>query len=451
MIFATALVVGLAWLDHAREADATLDDLAAEVATLAASVAGEVRAVASSPAMEPGAALDRWLAPEARLERAGELRVLLRAPGGTTLRGSDGRDVPASALIAALDAHRTSARLSREEAQAVGLPPRMAHAGLATIDDGNARGFGVVVVESAARARDRDRRGERRLIGSALVAVALSVAFGAFASRRQRAELLLARELEIAKLARDRDERLVRAARVATMGTLATGIAHEISTPLGVIAGRAEQLRERLTEDARGRSYSEVIAAQAANIAEIVRRFLHFARGGEPVLGDVDVAALVVGAGRHVQHRFDAAEVSLTTEAPPSLPHLAGDARLLEHAVTNLLLNACAACERGGSVCVTASSDGEAIATMARGSRRVTSSARPSRSSRRSPRARERGSASRSRARSRRLIAGRSRCSGRLVELARGFRFRSPRAPSRTLPDEVPLPGGSLRSNPSGR
>jgi two-component system NtrC family sensor kinase len=64
--------------------------------------------------------------------------------------------------------------------------------------------------------------------------------------RNQRKELLLRHRLELADLSGQRDDRLQRAGRAATMGTLAVGVAHEISTPLGIIAGRAEQLVPKL-------------------------------------------------------------------------------------------------------------------------------------------------------------------------------------------------------------
>ena len=64
----------------------------------------------------------------------------------------------------------------------------------------------------------------------------LVLAFGSVALRRQRKQLELERELALAQVVQKRDERLVRAGRAATMGTFAMGVAHEISTPLAVMA-----------------------------------------------------------------------------------------------------------------------------------------------------------------------------------------------------------------------
>ncbi len=56
-----------------------------------------------------------------------------------------------------------------------------------------------------------------------------------------------------------------------------------------------------------------------------------------------------------VEHRFKKAGVPLTREVAPALPAINGDARLIEHALVNLLLNACDACRGGGEVVVRAS------------------------------------------------------------------------------------------------
>ena len=198
-----------------------------------------------------------------------------------------------------------------------------------------------------------------------LLSAGLVFLFGTAALRRQRRGMLLERELALAALARARDGELATASRAAMMGTLAMGIAHEVSTPLAVIAGRAEQLAARSGGDERATRAVQAILEQSERIRRVVRGFLDLARGEEPVLGDTAPGAVLEGAIGLVEHRFAAAGVSLSRGAGArarDLPAIHCDLQMLQQAVVNLLLNACDACERGGRVEASAALDGEHVA-----------------------------------------------------------------------------------------
>jgi signal transduction histidine kinase len=138
------------------------------------------------------------------------------------------------------------------------------------------------------------------------------------------------------------------------MLTLAAGVAHEVTTPLSVIAGRAEQLASRAApDDERGKKNAQLILEQTERIREVIRGFLRLARGDNPVLSRIDPGTVVAGAVALVEHRFVSAGVALSVEPETHLPIVRGDANLLEQALCNLLINACDACERGGHVSIT--------------------------------------------------------------------------------------------------
>jgi signal transduction histidine kinase len=134
------------------------------------------------------------------------------------------------------------------------------------------------------------------------------------------------------------------------MGALATGIAHEVSTPLGVIMGRAEQLLPKVAGDDRAKRALDVILEQAERIGQVVRGFLRLARGGTPSLERTEPAVLAKKAIELVAHRFEKARVTLTSEVAPNVPMVACEPRLFEQALVNLLLNACDACAPEGNV-----------------------------------------------------------------------------------------------------
>jgi signal transduction histidine kinase len=235
-------------------------------------------------------------------------------------------------------------------------------AGLAKVDAGNAGLWGIAVVASAQRERDREVFAQLRLALSVVVASGLVLAFGGLALRNQRKRMLLSQELAVASVQSERNERLVRADKLATMGALATGIAHEVSTPLGVILGRSEQLLSRSNGDERSRRAVEAIAQQAERIGEIVRGFLSLARGESPSMRHVDPKILGDISVDLVEHRFVKAHVQLSTSIATQLPQVACEPRLMEQVLVNLLLNACDACRPGGHVELKILAEGQRVA-----------------------------------------------------------------------------------------
>jgi signal transduction histidine kinase len=364
MLAAMVLVTALAWWDEQREADAALVDLQSEQSVLATSLSEDLREhlTAAADAGRTEIAPSDLVDAERRVARPGELLILVKAPGDDGFHATDGRTVASTTLLAAFTQGAPALRLAPAQAAELGLPARTSMAGIAHVDAGKLGHWGVVSVASAARERDREKRARWRLVLGVVLASGLVLAFGGAALRRQRKGMELQRELAVANAQRERDDELQRAERVATMGTFAMGIAHEVATPLGVIVGRAEQLVTRAQGDERTTRNAQAILGQADRIQHIVRRFLDMARGGPPSLERVDPGRLVRDAAASVEHRFAKANVKLRVDVPPNMPAIHCDRDLLDHAIVNLLLNACEACEPGGHVELAARSDAEQVA-----------------------------------------------------------------------------------------
>jgi len=359
MFAAVGLAFALAYWDGARESAEALEDFGNAQATLAASIASNLQTRLS---LMPADEVLR-LSPEqlfgglSRLDHPNESLLFIAEPGKDDLLALDGRRIVSPPLQRALHDGAATLRLSRAEASALGLPERTAIAALSRV----AGGWGVAVISTALGERDRERRATMRLLLSVAVAALIVGAFGGLALREQRRELLLSRSLALAEAARAEDARLQRLQKAATMLTMASGVAHEIGTPLGVIVGRAEQLLPRVEGDERGERAVLAILEQASNIDAVVRGFLDLARGGAPSLQEVAPSAVAASAVRLVEHRFLQARVRLTSQVPQSLPKLRCEPRLLEHALTNLLLNACDACAPGGHVDLSAQEEASSI------------------------------------------------------------------------------------------
>ncbi len=356
VVLGIGLIVALAVLDQAREANVALDEFADEQALMA-------RAIAAAVSVQTeGASNDSVLeaaAPLAALESSGMHVVLVGKPGGH-LHGTDGRNVDPGILRGAIDRGETSVRLQPQDAARLGLKPRTAFAGLAGID---VRGERIVVISVATAEKERDRaqRARSRLLLGVLVAGGLVAGFGMLALRAQRRELELERDLEETGAALERDEALERAARAATLGTLAMGIAHEVTTPLSVIAGRAAQIAARGDLDARTSTSARAIMEEASRIEAVVRSFLDVARGDQPPASLLLPGDVVKDAVALVAHRFASAKVNLIEDLAPDLPPIHAHAHLLAHAVVNLLLNSCDACGAGGVVEVRARCEGSQV------------------------------------------------------------------------------------------
>ena len=381
MMLAIGTVAAIAYWDEQREFAAALRDFAGEQTALAQAIATTLRTqltgtdaalpAGSGEAARPRVDLEHVrLDPKTRdflsavraVERPNRVRLLVQGPFGLGLATPEGPIIRAPVIEAGLTSGASWIRLSRPDAAALGLPARTAMAGLAHIDAGDRGRWGIAVVASAQRERDRERFAQWRLALSIVVASGLVLAFGGAALRNQRKRLLLSQALAIAKVQSERDERLVRADKLATMGALATGIAHEVSTPLGVIVGRAEQLLAKLNGDDRSKRAVEAIAKQAERISIIVRGFLALARGEAPQMEHVDPRALAEASLNLVEHRLAKAAVRSSLSCARNLPQIACEPRLMEQVLVNLLLNACDACEPGGHVELSVVSEQERVA-----------------------------------------------------------------------------------------
>lgn len=401
MVAAIAAVAGLAYWDEHREAGAALEDFADDQAWLADALSrgvterlrqidrdardraqglagtpqdDDVRIATTVAADEFAFHVDgadgrrvQAAVPFARLlssirsfERPGDVRVLVQPPAREDFVSVEGSMLRSPAISDALRAGRRSVTLSRTEAAALGLPARMAMAGLAHVDGHALGAWSVAVVATAQSERDRELRARvRLLLGVAVVAV-LVVAFGGAAVRIRTHEIELRHALAVKALEAERDERLVHADKLATMGALAIGIAHEVSTPLGVILARAEQIVRRSGDDERIRRSAGVIVAESERINQVIRGLLGLVRDRAPLLEDADPAAIAENAVALVSHRFDKAGVTLEAHLTATAP-IACDRRLLEQVLVNLLLNACEATAEGGHVALTLRPEGEHV------------------------------------------------------------------------------------------
>lgn len=140
------------------------------------------------------------------------------------------------------------------------------------------------------------------------------------------------------------------AEKLAVVGQLAAGIAHQIGTPLNVISGSAEYLMMEGGSDRPRPQELEIIVAQTDRIAKLIRQLLNFARPARMELRPLELNELLREVLGLIQHQVAKERIEVDTDLQPNLPPILGDANQLEQALLNILINAMHAMPLGGTL-----------------------------------------------------------------------------------------------------
>ncbi len=145
-------------------------------------------------------------------------------------------------------------------------------------------------------------------------------------------------------------EQLRHADRLVTVGKLASGIAHELGTPLNVVSGRAKMIFQNQTSDEITRNNARIVMEQSERMAQIIRQLLDFARAGKPNKSSIDLRTLAASTLTLLRPIAEKRRVTLHFEARESVSEVVADAAQLQQVVTNLVVNAVQASPEGSTV-----------------------------------------------------------------------------------------------------
>ena len=145
-------------------------------------------------------------------------------------------------------------------------------------------------------------------------------------------------------------EAAARSERLAAVGRLAAGVAHEIRTPLTSLKLFLQAVQEDIAISPEQREDYQIGMRQVGRIETTINHFLNFARPREPVFGVLDVVRWLDDVLEVVQPRANQQEVQVRKQISPDLPHVEGDSRQLSEALVNLMVNALEVMPDGGEL-----------------------------------------------------------------------------------------------------
>jgi two-component system NtrC family sensor kinase len=164
-------------------------------------------------------------------------------------------------------------------------------------------------------------------------------------SGRMSAVLCIARDItENKKLERY----LINTEKLASLGTLAAGVAHEINNPLGVMLGFCDLLVRKKEPGSQEYEDLKIIERQGLQCKQIVENLLSFARVGRDTTTHVDLNTCLQEIIKVVRHSLEMKAIDLQTDLRDNLPKVLGDDRQLQQVFLNLITNAAAVMPGGG-------------------------------------------------------------------------------------------------------
>ncbi len=161
------------------------------------------------------------------------------------------------------------------------------------------------------------------------------------------------KELESAyQMLKQRQEQLIRSEKMAALGQLSAGIAHEIRNPLTSIKIFIQSLEKEIDLDENQEEDFRIIMKEIDRINENITRFLNFARPEEPLFQAINTSALMKNTVNLLAAKLKNSGIRLDISLPDDHPPVEGDPKQLAQVFLNLLLNAVEAMPQGGTLTI---------------------------------------------------------------------------------------------------
>jgi len=156
-------------------------------------------------------------------------------------------------------------------------------------------------------------------------------------------------------------QQVSRAEKLASIGRLAAGVAHEINNPLTGVLTFAHLLHDKPNMDDQDREDLDLIIHETTRAADIVRGLLDFARERPPLMEPLDMNDVVHRTVRLIANQQKFEHIDIEEVLQEDLPAVQGDMNQLQQVLLNLSLNACAAMPKGGRLTIRTAVDDDRV------------------------------------------------------------------------------------------
>ncbi|MDR3567484.1 MAG: ATP-binding protein [Syntrophobacteraceae bacterium] len=163
----------------------------------------------------------------------------------------------------------------------------------------------------------------------------------------EREEFVLAIGRDITK-SKEIEQQLINTEKLASLGTMAAGVAHEINNPIGIMLGFCDLLLEKIDPDSMEYNDLKTIERHGLHCKSIVERLLSFARMRDEQLECCDLNASIESIVAIVNHNLEMNRIELALSLSPELPFVRADSTGLQQVFLNLINNALQAMDAEG-------------------------------------------------------------------------------------------------------
>jgi len=156
--------------------------------------------------------------------------------------------------------------------------------------------------------------------------------------------------VERTKELQEAQEQLIQSEKLASIGQLAAGVAHELNNPISVMLGFSQAILRKLPEDDPLRKPLATIEREGLRCKGIIQNLLDFARRSKPSLQPTNVNEVLEAACALIEHQISLDNVVVTKGYDPHLPQVLADANQLQQVFVNIIINARDAMPQGGTL-----------------------------------------------------------------------------------------------------